>query len=108
MKSYTTPYYHTTGILVEEIIEGETLEQKIAKMTENNEPIKSNIGLLYAERKDGVLPGTNIRTDRWEIATEAMDKVSKSRLAKRDGHLRIEEGGSPTTDSGMAENGGVN
>ena len=31
----------------------------------------------------------NIRTDRWEIASEAMDKVSASIQAKRDGKGQV-------------------
>lgn len=91
-----------------EVQEGETLEKKVAKMTENNEPLKADIGLLYTERKDGVLPGTNVRTDRWEVATDAMDKVSKSKVAKRENRFSIIEGGenASSTDANVAENNG--
>ena len=39
MKSYKIPYYHNTQICIEELIEGETLEMKVSKMVETNEPI---------------------------------------------------------------------
>ena len=39
--------------------------------------------IIYTERKDGVLPAYDIRTDRWEIAQEAMAKNLKAIDAKR-------------------------
>ncbi|MEM0173216.1 MAG: hypothetical protein QXI16_01765 [Sulfolobaceae archaeon] len=39
--------------------------------------------MIYTNRKDGVLPGYNIRTDRFDVAIDAMDKVAMSKLAKR-------------------------
>ena len=54
----------------------------------NKEPITEGAPLLYTERKDGVDPGYNPRTDKWEIATDAMDKASKSKLAKRAERLK--------------------
>lgn len=38
----------------------------------------------YTERSEGVRPEYDIRTDRFEIAQEAMDKASKSIRAKRE------------------------
>jgi len=106
MKSYKQPFYHTTQISIEEQIEGATLEVKIAKMVENNEPLKADIGLLYTERKQGVLAGTNVRTDRWEVATDAMDKVAKSKIAKRDNFTIIEGGNASSTEANVAGNKG--
>lgn len=64
--------------------EGETIEQKIDRIVNNKEPITDGAPLIYTDRKDGVQPQFDIRTDRFEIAVDAMDKVSKSNLAKRD------------------------
>ena len=33
---------------------------------------------IYTEKKDGVLPEYDIRTDRFEIAIDAIDKINKS------------------------------
>lgn len=66
-------------------VEGERIEIKVARMLKNKEPIKDGAPLIFTERKDGVVRGYNIRTDRWEVATEAMDKVAKSIQAKREG-----------------------
>lgn len=62
---------------------GETIEAKVRRIVNNKEPIKDGAPLIYTDRKDGVLPGYNIRTDRFDVAVEAMDKVTKSKLAKR-------------------------
>lgn len=76
-----------TGFEVNNSVEGESIEKKIERITENREPISDSSPVIYTERKDGVLPAYDIRTDRWEIAIEAMDKVSKTHLAKRDEFL---------------------
>ena len=63
--------------------EGESIENKVNRILINKEPITDGAPLIYTKRADGVLPGYNIRTDRFDVAIEAMDKVSKSRLTKR-------------------------
>ena len=71
-----------TNICVNESYEAERLENKIHKMMDANEPIGSEVTPMYTERKDGVLPQYDVRTDRFDIALEAMDKISKSEIAK--------------------------
>jgi hypothetical protein len=73
-----------TLIVTNSQVEGETIETKVRRILENKEPIKDSTVMIYTDRKDGVLPEYNIRTDRFELATEAMDKVHASRRAKRD------------------------
>lgn len=75
---------------VNESREGETMEQKVQRIVEQKEPIKDGAPLIYTERKDGVQAGYNIRTDRFEIAVEAMDKVTKSQIAKRSGVVKLQ------------------
>lgn len=55
------------------------------RITNNKEPITDSAPLVYTERKDGVLPDYNIRTDRMEKALEAMDRVSEMRRDRRSG-----------------------
>ena len=40
--------------------------------------------LIYTERSEGIGAAFNIRTDRWEIATEAKDKIHRSAIARRE------------------------
>ena len=76
-----------------EVLEGEPIELKIERIVSNKEPITDGAPSIFTERKEGVISAYNIRTDRWEIASEAMDKVSGSVQAKRDakGSIKAEE-----------------
>ena len=82
---YRKPVYQSWDIGSCEIFEGETIEQKMERVLNNGEPITDGAPDIFTERKDGVIAAYNIRTDRFEIACEAMDKVSASIAAKRDG-----------------------
>lgn len=74
-----------TSIRINKSYIGEMLEVKIDRMLTNKEPIKDpGVGLQYSERKEGVIPGADIRTDRFEVANTAMDKAKDKRIAERD------------------------
>lgn len=68
---------------------GESLEEKVQRILSNNEPITDGAPTIYTERKHGVQPSYNIRTDRFEIAVEAMDGVSRQHLAKREERAKV-------------------
>ena len=72
-----------------EITEGEPIELKIERIVSNKEPITDGAPEIFTERKDGINAAYNIRTDRFEVATEAMDKVSGSIQAKRDSRGKV-------------------
>lgn len=74
----------TIGIRVNKAYEGESIEQKIDRIVNNNEPISDGAPIIYTERKDGVMPEYDIRADKWDIAIDAMDKVAESNKMKRD------------------------
>lgn len=63
-------------------VEGECIEEKIRRVTQNGEPISDGAPIIFTEKKDGVLPQFDIRTDRWDIALMAMDAVNKAKTAK--------------------------
>lgn len=49
---------------------------------------------IYTEKKDGVRPEYDIRTDRFEVAIEAMDKINQStaeQIAKSKGETESEK-----------------
>lgn len=73
-----------TSIRRNESYEGVTIERKLERLMNNGEPIGDGASINYTERKNGVHPEMDIRTDRWEHAVEARDKIAKSHLAKRD------------------------
>lgn len=62
---------------------GETIEQKVRRIVNNKEPITDGAPLIYTDRKEGVQAQYDIRTDRFEIAIDAMDKVTKTHQARR-------------------------
>jgi hypothetical protein len=73
-----------TTLNVHASYQGERIEQKIQRIVNNKEPITDGAPIIYTERKNGVEPQYNIKTDRWEIALDAMDAVSRSHTAKRE------------------------
>lgn len=80
-----------TSIRVNNSYEGETIESKIERILTNNEPITDGAPPIYTERKHGVRPEYNIRTDRWDLAIDAMDYVAKSNIAKRENAIKERE-----------------
>lgn len=76
-----------TSIKVNGSYVGETIEQKIERVTVNREPITDGAPIVYTERREGVRPEFDIRTDKFEIAIDAMDKVSKTKIAEREGRI---------------------
>ena len=68
-----------------EAYEGETIEAKVQRIVINKEPIEDGAPIIYTEKKDGVLPQYNIRTDKWDIAQSAMDLAQQQRIAKSNG-----------------------
>lgn len=72
-----------TYINVNDSYLGETIEMKMERVINSGEPISEGATIIYTDRREGVRPEYNIRTDRWDVALDAMDKVTKSQLAKR-------------------------
>lgn len=89
MYKRTRPY--GTSIDENDSVEGETIEQKVERIVNNKEPITDGAPSIYTERKDGVMPGFNPRTDRFDVAIDAMDKVTRSHIAKREERLKAGE-----------------
>ena len=64
--------------------EGEDIETKVKRITENNEPISDGAPVTYTEKKDGVRPEFDIRTDKWALVQEKMEagNIQKMKIAK--------------------------
>lgn len=75
----------TTGFIP--IYDGESIETKVERVVQNKEPIEDGAEIIYTEKKQGVQPQYDIRTDKWEIAQEAMNLAHANRIAKSDGSL---------------------
>lgn len=80
---YKKQQIQKTTISLNQSYVGETIEQKIRRIVNNKEPITDGAPLVYTERKDGVQPEYDVRTDRWNVALDAMDKVAMAQVAKR-------------------------
>lgn len=68
------------GVQVEE---GESLMKKLRKMFEKGEAPEEALPLIYTNKSEGVRPGDDIRTDRYEILREAADKLKSSEKQER-------------------------
>ena len=75
-----------------EIYEGESIETKCARILQNKEPITDTAPIIYTAKEDGVLPAYNIRTDRFDIAIDAYDKITRS-SAKKEQAIKPEDFG---------------
>lgn len=94
-------------ININQSVEGETIEKKIRRITSQNEPITDGAPQIFTGKDDGIDPAFNIRTDRFEIAIEAMDLQHKTTLAKSESSATkntSDDGGTATQDGN--ENGG--
>lgn len=77
--------------LLNEYYEAEPIERIVERVTYTNEPIEETAPLIYTERKDGVLPQYDIRTDTADLAIEAMELVTKNHLMKREQRIAERE-----------------
>lgn len=85
-----------TTFNVDNSIQGETLATKLERITTNKEPIKDSAPMIYTDRKDGVLPDYDPRTDRFDVAIDAHDKITMTNLAKRQARHFPETGNQET------------
>lgn len=105
MKKKVLPFYKVrkpkqTTLRGRSSVVSEPLERKIERMTQNGEPIDSLPGggeLIYTEKSEGVNPAYDIRTDRFEVALDAVEKVNKSKTAKAKKQAK------PQTDNDTGE-----
>ena len=107
---YKQSKFQKTSLNVNKSVEGESIEIKISRMINNKEPINTGrTELIYTERKEGVRPETDIRADKWDIATDAMSKVGASFKKRREGKADIKvvknDLDESKSDSGKPETG---
>ena len=83
-----------------EIYEGESIETKCARILKNKEPITDTAPIIYTAKEDGVLPAYNIRTDRFDIAIDAYDKITRSSAKKEQAVKPKDFGNVPEKNTG--------
>ena len=84
-------------------VEGETIEKKVERLTHLNEGVDDGADLIYTMKIEGIPAGYNVRTDRWEVATDAMHAIHKSATAKKDNTMKIVKGGEDDKDGEVSE-----
>jgi len=88
-KTYKKNRITKSGLKSVKLTEGMTMETRVKLFMNNQTDIERTSGLIYTERKEGVMAGLDIRTDRFEVAVDAMDKSSKSQFVKRQDKMTI-------------------
>lgn len=87
-----------TQIKLDNIYEAEPLEVKLRRKErggkiDEEEGDGKTWAITYTERKDGVLPEYDIRTDRFEVAREAQDRLNKGIMLQYSDKQEAEEAG---------------
>lgn len=88
---------HASCMGMENTYDAESQVQKLRRIVENKEPIKDEAPTIYTPKNKGVMPAYDIRTDRFEIAREAMEKAGKAEAE------RIAKGLDPQTEKPQTE-----
>lgn len=78
------------GLKTTESFIGESLEDKVRRTMLSGAPIEAISPMVYTERKEGVRKDTDIRTDRWEVAQNAMGTITQGARQKRAERLSSE------------------
>lgn len=82
MKTAERKYSSNKSLLNIEEFEGEHIEDKVIRIITTNEPITDGAPIVYTEYREGVRPEYNLRTDKFDLAIDAMDKVHATNIAR--------------------------
>lgn len=88
--------------MINMVEEGETLIKKIQRILDENEPLTDGAPTIYTPKQAGVRDDCNIRTDKWTLAMNAMDRVNNYKLNE---YLKKEEAEAPKTAKDQTEGG---
>ena len=67
--------------MIEIAEKGETSIKKIQRILDENEPLTDGAPMIYTPKQAGVRDDCNIRTDKWALAMDAMDRVNAYKLS---------------------------
>lgn len=78
--------YRRSVLEINSTTEGETIETKMEKILNKDsiENIEAEKPLEYTRAEYGVVAETDIRSDRFDMAIDATDKVTKAELTRRN------------------------
>lgn len=95
----TGPIPGQSLIKCNESYEGESIERRVEKIMANKEPITDGAPMIYTEREAGVIPEYNVRTDRFDVALDMTDQITKNKLNERQTRRdQKQEQGKPATE----------
>lgn len=86
--------------MIKMIDSGETLIKKCQRILDEGEPLTDGAPMIYTPKQAGVKPECNVRTDKWDIAMEAMDRVNNYKLTE---YLKEGKTEAPTKTEGQKE-----
>ena len=84
---------------------GETLIKKIQRILDENEPLTDGAPMIYTPKQAGVRDDCNVRTDKWTLAMNAMDRVNNYKLNEylKKGEAEAPKPTESQTDGGTTE-----
>lgn len=88
--------------MIEMTEKGETLIKKIQRILDENEPLTDGAPMIYTPKQAGVRDDCNVRTDKWALAMEAMDRVNNHKLNE---YLKKGEAETPKATESQIEGG---
>lgn len=75
-----------------ETVEGESIEQKMEKILAGKEKVELTRSPVYQERRAGIEPQYNIRTNKMEILQDAVQTATQKYFEARDLRGKIRHG----------------
>lgn len=97
MNAYKKINNNSTMIIIdkeENYFIGQSIESKVRAATTSGAPIEAISPMIYSERKEGVRKDCNIRTDKWDIAQQAMTSIADGIREKRKERIDKQAGSS--------------
>lgn len=85
------PKFTKTQLKVNNGRQGETLEAKVFRALNNGENLEGGGEIIYTAKRDGILPQYNIRTDKQDIAVDAMDKIAKGQIFRQEERWKTDD-----------------
>lgn len=100
--------YGKTDLEVNQSTEGETIENRIERVLNNEEPITDKAPYIETEIQEGVIPMYDIRTDPFDMALDELTSVhehSAGEYAKKIAEINkdLSSGGTDTGEGDASE-----
>lgn len=91
--------------MIKMIESGETLIKKCQRILDEGEPLTDGAPTIYTPKQAGVKPECNVRTDKWDIAMKAMDRVNNYKLTEylKEGTTEVPDKPGEQKDGGATE-----